>query len=91
MREGVCGMKVTTTGDSRRSAGVSPAVAGVSRSRAKQASTSEKKGRSKLRLKSIRARAGCPRNSGRDARATSDVPSDIQAFLNFRNGTRTKM
>jgi hypothetical protein len=50
-----------------------------------------KKGRSKLKLKSMRARAGCPCYSGRDARATSDVPSGIQAFLNFRNGTRTKI
>jgi hypothetical protein len=59
-------MKVGSGGDSGRSAGVSPAVAGASRSRAKEVLTSWEKGRSKL------AQAGCPRHSGRDARATSN-------------------
>jgi len=50
-------MKVRSFGESGRSAGVPPAVAGASRSRAKEVSTSWKKARSKLKAKSMRAQA----------------------------------
>jgi hypothetical protein len=54
------------------SAGVSPAVAGASRSRKQKAFAAVGRvGPSLEQTRCKRARAGCPRHSGRDARATS--------------------
>jgi len=54
------------------SAGVSPAVAGASRSRKQKAFAAVSRvGPSLGQTRCTRARAGCPRHSGRDARATS--------------------
>src|SRR5208282_6647193 len=65
----VCDIKVKTL-SLGRSAGVPPAVAGASRSRAKLRPNGLRKAGCKQNIIVRVARAGCPRHSGRDARAT---------------------